>query len=176
MMKVKSLFGIVFMAMVLSSCTSDSKEDQNKNVSEYYIKAKVNGNNVKVSYLAQALQYEESNKLEIAMYSGNSLSNIYPFFSGNLMDLMQIKPGSYQGSSQLFFQFYDSNKKGFLTYNANNSTNFNLNILEVTNSYIRGTFDGILYEEVYLTEFVTVTDGEFILPRYYDEYGKTTPD
>ena len=116
------------------------------------------------------------NNKTLKLYAGNSLTNIYPFFSFDIDNISQVTTGNYSRATNItLFQFYNSNQEGYGDYDVNNTNDFSLQITEVTNTYVKGTFQGVLWEEENLIENITVSEGEFYLPRYYNEYGNTTP-
>lgn len=171
-MKTKILTFITVISL-LFSCSSDSNEEGNN--TNYFISAKVNGQTINVNYIAQAIQFETGNNLTLKLYAGNSIANIYPFFSFQIDNLTQVSTGTYNNSSHTsLFQFYDSNQKGYGNYIINDN-DFQIQISEVTNGFVKGTFQGVLTGEVNLDENISVTEGKFYLPRYYNEYGNTNP-
>lgn len=173
-MKTKILSFITLVSIIICSCSSDSNEGNTGN--DYFIKAKVNGQSIKLTHLAQALQLGTANNMAIMLYAGNSPARIYPFFSFDIDNLTQITTGTYSDATHdVLFQFHDSNEKGYINDNTNNLNDFQVNITEVSDSYVKGTFVGVLWEEINLTENITVTEGEFYLPRYYNEFGNTNP-
>lgn len=175
-MKTKILTFMTALAVVLYSCSSDSNDDNN-NDDNYFIKAKVDGQTINVDYYAQAILYGTGNERTLKLYAGNSLSNIYPFFSFDIDNISQVSAGNYSRATNItLFQFYNSNQEGYGDYDVNNTNDFSLQITEVTNTYVKGTFQGVLWEEENLNETINVTEGEFYLPRYYNEYGNTTPN
>jgi hypothetical protein len=172
-MKTKFLTFITALTLVVTSCSSDSNEENNS--TDFFIKAKINGQNTNVTYLAQATLFGTGDNKTLKLYAGNSLAQIYPFFSFQIDNLTQITTGTYNSSTHTsLFQFYDSNQKGYGNYLIN-SNDFQVQITEVTNTLVRGTFQGTLVGEVNLNESITITEGEFYLPRYYNEYGNTIP-
>ncbi len=171
-MKTKILTFITAISL-LFSCSSDSNEENNS--TNYFISAKVNGQTINVNHLAQAIQFETVNNLTLKLYAGNSIANIYPFFSFQIDNLTQVSTGTFNSSTHTsLFQFYDSNQKGYSNYLIS-PDNFQIQITEVTNDFVKGTFQGVLTGEANLEENITVTEGKFYLPRYYNEYGNTTP-
>jgi hypothetical protein len=173
---VNSLAIILFSVMILSSCSSDDSNDDQNGSTSYYIKAKVNGQNISVSHLAQALQQGSGNNKTLTLYASTSLSQIYPFFSCDIEDLTQVTTGTYNHATHIMlFQYYDTNNNTYGDYEINGTFPFQLQITEVTSSTVKGTFQGSLRVAGSNTEIVTISDGEFFLPRYYNEYGNTTP-
>lgn len=169
---VNSLAIILFSVMILSSCSSD---DNQNNKSEYFIKAKVNGQEIFVSHLAQALQQGSTNKI-LKIYAGTSLAQVYPFFSFDIDNLSQISTGTFNKATHTtLFQYFDTNNNAYGDYEINGGFPFSLQITEVTPKTLKGTFQGALRVAGSSTEIVTITNGEFSLPRYYNEYGNTTP-
>lgn len=174
-MKTKILTIISAICLMFSSCSSDSN-GENNNSTNYFIKAKVNGQMINLNYLAQATLFGTGNDKTLKLYAGNSLTNIYPFFSFDIDNISQVSTGNYSRATNItLFQFYNSNQEGYGDYDVNNTNDFSLQITEVTDTYVKGTFQGVLWEEENLNESIIVTEGEFYLPRYYNEYGNTTP-
>lgn len=174
---MKTTFKIIFAALtfLILACDNDSGEDIV--IDDFYIKAKVNGQEVKVTYRAQALRQGTSGNYAFKLYAGNTLANIYPFFSCDLDNLSELSTGVYsQATHTMLFQYYNSNQKGYGDYDVNESNDFSLKITEIKDTYIKGTFQGTLWEETGLTETIAVTEGIFLLPRFYDEYGNTNPN
>lgn len=173
-MKAKILAIITILATALASCSSDS--DENNNSSNYFIRAKVNGQTINVNYLAQAIQFGTGNNKTLKLYAGNSLTQIHAFFSFDIDNLTQITTGTYSRvTNTTLFQFYSNNQNGYGDYDVNNTNVLSLQITEVTITHIKGTFQGVLWDEQNLTESIIITEGEFYLPRYYNEYGNTNP-
>jgi hypothetical protein len=166
----------LFYAMLFSSCSNnDSNEGQN-NSSNYYIKAKVNGQSITVSHLAQALQNGSENNKVLTLHASASLSQIYPFFNCDIDNLTQISLGTFnKATHSMLFQYYDTNNNNYGDYEINGTFPFQLQITEVTTSFLKGTFQGALRVAGSNSEIATITDGQFFLPRYYNEYGNTTP-
>lgn len=166
---------VITIFIIFSSCSSDSNEDNN-NSTNYFIKAKVNGQSVNLNYLVQATQFGTGNNKTLKLYAGNSLANTYPFFSFEIDNLSKISTGNYNRATNItLFQFYNNKQVGYGDYDVNNTNDFSLQITEVTSAYVKGTFQGVLWEEENLDENIIVTEGEFYLPRYYNEYGNTAP-
>lgn len=178
-MKLSNLFKSIFTIILIIgfySCDSDSPDD-NGNQEDYFIKAKINGQAISQSFRAQALRQGDQDNYLLSLYAGNSLSNVYPFFSCDIDNLTQIATGTYSRATHtMLFQFYNSNQTGYGNYDVNETNDFLLQITEVTNTYIKGVFQGVLWEETGLTETIPVTEGSFYLPRYYGEYGNTNPN
>lgn len=159
------------------SCDSGSGDNDNPDSGDFYIKAKVDGQQVTVNWRPQALFQGGPDIYALQLYAGNSLSNVYPFFSFDIDNITQVTTGTYSEATHItLFQFYSSDQKGYGDYDINETNDFSLQITEVTNSYIKGVFQGVLWEETGLTETITVTEGSFYLPRYYGEYGNTNPN
>lgn len=175
-MKAKKIIKLLILTLILNSCSNDSN-DNSSDDNKYYIKAKINGENINLSYYAQATLYSsQNNDNSLQLYAGTPLPQTYPFFVFEIDNLSQVVTGVYNNSNNItLFQFLDRNQKTYGDYYIDNSS-FSLEITEVSNTYIKGRFQGVLWEEVSRTETITVTEGEFYLPRYYNEYGNTTPN
>lgn len=173
---LKSIF-ILFIIVGLCSCDSGSSSDDDGNQDDYFIKAKIDGQQVTVNWRPQALLQGGPDIFALNLYAGNSLSNVYPFFSFDIDEITTVETGTFSDATHItLFQFYSSNQKGYGDYDINETNDFSLQITEVTNSYVKGIFQGVLWEETGLTETINVTEGSFYLPRYYGEYGNTNPN
>lgn len=180
-MKSKILTTIAVIALLFTSCSSDDNNNDNGigNIEPYYIRAKVNGQLINVSNLAQALQQGSGNNRSLRLYASKAIApNIYPFLSCDISNLTQITTGTYSATSNnMLFQYFESSAVNYGDYifDTNGNNAFSLTITELTPSIARGTFQGQL-QTAGTTNTVTVTEGEFLLPRYYNEYGNTTPN
>lgn len=167
-----SLWLIVFSVMILSSCSSDNSNPSSK----YYIKAKINNQSILTTHLPQALQQGTGNNKTLKIYAATSQSQVYPFFSCDIENLTQVSTGTFNSASQsMLFQYFEKNNNAYGDYEINGTFPFQLKITEVTSSFIKGTFQGALRVAGSNTEIITISDGDFLLPRYYNEYGNTTP-
>ena len=166
----------LFIILGFYACSSSSSDDDG-NTSDFYIKAKINGQLIEVNDFPQALLQGGPTTFALNLYARNSLQNVYPFFACDIDNISTVSIGNYSSATHtMLFQFHNSNQVGFIDADINNIKDFTLQITEVTSTYVKGTFQGILWEETQLTETISVTDGAFYLPRYYGEHGNTTPN
>lgn len=177
--KIKQTLNTIFiicLMLCITACSSDSS-DNDGSADEYYIKAKINGQLVSVNQYPEALLQGGPNTYILKLYARNSLQNVYPFFSCDIDNLTQVSVGSYSSATHsMLFNFYNSNSKGYIDADVNDTKDFILQITEVTSTHVKGIFQGVLWEETGLTETISVTEGSFYLPRYYGEHGNTTPN
>ncbi|MEZ4970440.1 MAG: hypothetical protein R2814_12445 [Flavobacteriaceae bacterium] len=170
---LKQIFAL-FIILGFYACSSSSPDDDGKSTN-FYIKAKINGQLIEVNNYSQALLQGGPTIFALNLYARNNLKNVYPFFTCDIDNLNNVSVGTYSSATHnMLFQFHNSNKIGYIDADINNIKDFTLQITEVTSTYVKGTFQGILWEETQLTETISVTEGKLYLPRYYGEHGNTT--
>ncbi len=149
-------------ALVLFSLLS-CKKDPNKKTSNnsFYIKAKLN--NQEIRYTIDA-----NGRIENKQMSGSAFfdaSSNFPSFSFDIEANAPIQPGIYKESTiVLIFRYSLSATKTFHSQ-MGNENDFEITIIEITSTSVKGTFSGTIRNASNINEVFTVENGEFSLKR-----------
>lgn len=163
-MKTKLLTLFTTLTFILSSCSSN--DDQNQGNQNYYIKTKINGE--LVEYKINASASFPLNDKRISGYAKAVANQPYPAFDFEIIDPTGIKVKNYATpNNDMIFRLAI---EGMITYTSQNGNaeDFQINITQITNDYVRGTFSG----KVFLAQSTdgasfSLTEGEFYLKRDY---------
>lgn len=165
-MKTKSvtLFFKLSIIIFMISCSNNDNDNDNGNNQHYYIKAKVNG---------QLTEYKIDAKADLPL-NGNTIlgyaksvpNQPFPAFDFEITDLTGVKVQNYtEPNNSMIFRLAI---EGTVTYHSQHGgvEDFNINITEITNSHVKGTFSGkvFLAQTTDGTNF-NLTEGEFFLKR-----------
>ena len=158
-MKTKILTFLTALTLILSSCSNDDNGNQN-----YYIKTKINGEQVVYRYDANASFPLNDNT--ISGYAKATPNEQFPAFSFEITDPTGINVQNYtEPNSDMIFRLSIEDN---ITYTSQHGDvdDFNINITEITNNYVKGTFSGKVYlvQSIEGTNF-SLTEGEFYLKR-----------
>jgi len=180
----------LLMVLTLPSCKKSSSSGPSSG-SGYYMKFKLNG--VQVEYDSQpiaALSYSSQDSIYtcvIAAYKDVNaglenaiaitvLSNSAIVAGAKYDDPAKAREVNGEVAPQNTTFYYDSTANAWLTMgnlvdaNGNVSlpgivANAQLTITELTSSYMKGTFSGTVYKSSTLSQYYSITEGEFYLKR-----------
>lgn len=147
------------LPMFYSSC-SKSEESGNE---EYFISARVNNQNLRISALTMAFVTDDS--FSGAAFPG--FSNSFPSFNMEIRLDRAIAAGLYQEVDQrlhLLFK-YQVSANEIYTSQVGNEDDFRIQITEMDDLVIKGTFNGTIRNEFNTNQALTVTNGQFYLKR-----------
>ncbi len=165
-MKTKLLILVTTLAAIFSSCSNDDDLNQNSN-QNYYIKTKINGDLAEYKYDATVSLPLNGNT--ISGYAKAVPNQPFPAFDFEITDQTGIKVKNYaEPTNDMIFRLAI---EGMITYTSQhgNVEDFKINIIEITNDYVKGTFSGIVFlaQSTDGANF-TLTEGEFYLKREID--------
>ena len=157
---------ITWLALSIS-CSKDS-DTQESIHPIYYIKTKINGTLTEYKIDANATLPLNGNTL--SGYAKMNSNQPFPAFDFEIKDLSGIKAKNYSESQ--FEMIFRVALEGTLTYHSLHNSqveDFNIEITEITNSSVKGKFNGSVYL-VQSTggEFFSLTEGEFYLKRQFE--------
>lgn len=162
-MKKKILTLVIALSLVLTSCSSDSNENQ-----VYFIKTKVDGELLKYNFSANALLpingNVNANQIQGRAKATQNTTN--PSFSFEINDPAGIKVQNY--SEENFNMIFKLKIDDDIIYHsqADDVNDFNINITEITNNHIKGTFSGTVTLTLSSGDGnFSLTEGEFFLKR-----------
>lgn len=161
-MKTKFLLFSLLIVLFIS-CNND--DDRNQNINQnYYIKTKINGEWVEYNYDASADLDTNGNR--IYGYAKSVPNQPFPAFNFEITDLTGIKVKNYtEPNDNMIFRLAI---EGTITYTSIHGVaeDFKINIKEITNDYIKGSFSGTVFlaQSTDNTNF-SLTEGEFYLKR-----------
>ncbi|WP_437920252.1 hypothetical protein [Sphingobacterium sp. LRF_L2] len=183
-MKSKSFFLYFLIPFFLLSC-SGNKDAEVEETSEYYFRYKLNGTQKDYSSFVNTASASFWNYIDFSV-NGKQLSRISATqniayngqretLSIDLTSTEQIQSGVIYGSSaevgvvveSFVFGLFDANGEMWLANNYNLSSQdvAVLNLSEIKDSSLKGTFSGVLYKNGNETETLVITDGEFFVYR-----------
>ena len=154
---------MIIALIILFSCNSDDSGNDNGN-SGYYIRAKIDGELTEYKFDATASFPLNDNR--ISGYAKSNPNQTFPAFNFDITDPTGIKVKNYtEPNNDMIFRL---SIEGMVTYHSlhGGTEDFNINITEITNDYVKGTFGG----KVFLAQSndgsnFTLTEGEFFLKR-----------
>lgn len=131
----------------------------------YYIKAKLNGE--LTSYSIDAKGIIESTQFQAYAYSGSAFN--YPMFSLQIEEEKDaITTKSYfeaNNSTNLIFRYLRKGDEGVFYSQLGEEMDFRINITEIKNEHIKGTFGGTIRHSSNPDQSIAVSEGEFYVPR-----------
>ncbi len=161
-MKIKIVTILNVIIVVFSSCSNN--DDNPKNGQNFYIKTKVNGEWADYKYDAVATL--PSNGNTIASYAKAVPNQTFPSFDFEITDPTGIKVQNYtEPNNDMIFRLAI---EGMVTYTSQNgdAEDFNINITEITNNHVKGTFSGkVFFAQSTDGSNFSLTEGEFFLKR-----------
>lgn len=164
-MKSKIVIAITALVVFFSSC---NLEDENTNNNQnYFIKAKVDGELVEYRFNATATLPTNGNK--ITGYAKAVPNQPFPSIDFEISDPTGIKVQNYaEPNNNMILRVAAEGTVTFTSQNGN-SEDFKINITEITNSHIKGTFSGTVFlaQNSNGANF-SFTDGEFYLKRKFN--------
>ncbi len=155
---------MIISLISLFSCSSDDNSTGDNGNSNYYIKAKINGELTEYKFEATASFPLNDNR--ISGYAKATPNQPFPAFDFEIIDPTGIKVKNYiEPNNDMIFRL---SIEGMVTYHSlqGDVDDFNINITEITNNHVKGTFGG----KIFLAQSndgsnFTVTEGEFFLKR-----------
>jgi PBP1b-binding outer membrane lipoprotein LpoB len=162
-MKTQILSLLTFLTLVFTSCSKDDNGNDNASNQNYFIKAKINGQ--PTEYKVGASATLPLNGKTISGYA-KAPNQPFPAFGFEITDLTGIKVQNYtEPNNSMIFRLAI---EGTVTYHSQHGgvEDFNIDIAEITNNYVKGTFSGkvFLAQSFDGTNF-TLAEGEFFLKR-----------
>lgn len=134
-------------------------------VNTYYIKAKLNGE--LTSYNMNTKGIIEGKQFQAYAYSGSAFN--YPMFSMQIEeDNDAITTKTYfegNSSTNLIFRYLRKDDSGVFYSQLGEEMDFKINFTEIKSDYIKGTFGGTIRYSENPDQSITVSEGEFIVPR-----------
>jgi hypothetical protein len=164
--KILSLLSVL-VVLFTTSCSNDDDNGNNGGNNQYYIKTKINGELTEYKYDASAALPINGNT--ISGYAKALPNQPFPAFSFEITDPTGIKVQNYsEPNGDMIFRL---SLEGTITYHSQHGgvEDFNINISEITNNHVKGTFSGkvFLAQSSDGTNF-NLTEGEFFLRRDLD--------
>ncbi len=166
-MIMRKFIRILLLLIVSTAFFSCNDKDEKEPVVEYFIRATVNGEAVYFSdqntLWSNALHYEEQHEFNIYGSIGEIIG-----ITIQMLDNQPIAPGIYSGLAETDTHFegvriiYTDDLNNYIT-DANEPTGM-VEITELTQTEIRGTFSGVLVN-LNKTQHLTITNGQFFVRR-----------
>lgn len=161
-MKTKLITFVIALTFIFSSCSSN--DDGNQDNQNYYIKTKINGELVEYKFDASANFPLNSNT--ISGYAKAVPNQSFPAFDFEITDPTGIKVKNYE--EPIDDMIFRVAIEGIVTYTSQNgdAEDFQINITQITNNAVRGTFSGTVFlaQSTDGANF-SLTEGEFYLNR-----------
>lgn len=166
----KKTIWLLAIVIGLSSCDSSSSDDDNNNSADYFIKAKIDGEEIEFKGFPNIAldKTATGNGNQLVGSASQSTSSNFPSFSFEISDPTGIKVKTYtQAEFELIFRYSLS---GTNTYHsqAGQADDFQITITEITDNHLKGTFSGTITEAINGNETLSVTDGQFFTKRQLD--------
>lgn len=163
----KTILVIALLAFCVS-CSKDSDTNQAGNTNNYFIKTKINGTWTEYKIDANATFPLNSNT--ISGFAKATIDQPFPAFDFEIKDPSGIKTKNYSESQ--YEMIFRVAKEGTITYHSLHNSDvedFNIEITEITNDFVKGKFNGTVYLAQGNTgAFFTLTEGTFFLKRQFE--------
>ena len=172
-MKIVNFFkmiGLLALLVGFYSCDNGSSDDDDNNSTDYFVKAKINGQELEFKRFPNiALDKTASgNGNQLVGSASQSTSSNFPSFSFEISDPTGIKEKAYnQAQFELIFR-YSLSGTNLYHSQASSVDNFQITITEITDNHLKGTFSGTITEAINGNETLTVTEGQFFTKRQLD--------
>ncbi|WPR77368.1 hypothetical protein [Algoriphagus sp. NG3] len=188
----RSIFTLITILFLAVACSNDDNKPT-QTEAEYYFRFKINGEQVTYAYtpetqinLTGGYLFDEKNQLHVIQISGTQsiyepsknqmviyINNSSEFVTG--LTYSNIESADVTLPFYILMGYFDTNGEGFSAAMNVISTplweNVYLKFDEITDSGIKGTFSGKLYQyntssgQNVLEDEVQITAGEFYVPR-----------
>jgi hypothetical protein len=163
----KLILSSILVFMLFSSCKKNKDES-------YFVKFKLNGNWITWTEGISELGPDLLDNTKTNFYVASASKDQSQTFTIDLqVDGASINTGSYDPDDHLILVSYTTgmNTQNYKDYGLDQADNmpapaFQLTLSSITDESIRGSFTGNYLTELFSGETVTLTEGEFYVPRY----------